>query len=130
MLIDPSGKLNVSPYESKLTQEERIEIEHADLMRLVKPLLRANPLEYEQLLRGFEHHDIIRARYRLYALTRAGYFPDCREKIEEIGALQKYIGDFEMTMVDWPTGDTLTSSNKNDDDWNEEDDSESEPMDE
>lgn len=91
MLIDPSGKLNAKPYETKLTREECMEIEHADLMRIVKPLLRSNPLEYEQLLRGFERYDITRAQYRLYALTRAGYFPDTKEKECEISYLQKYM---------------------------------------
>lgn len=130
MRIDSSGKLVSTTYETKLTKEERIEHDHAELIRSLRSIKREDPIEYEKMIRAFENHAIIAARYRLYALTREGHVPDSREKIIEISDLQKYIGDFEMTMVDWPTGDTFTSSNENYDEWNEEDDSESELLNE
>lgn len=104
MRIDPTGKIIISPYEAELTKEERIEHEHTELIRILRPVLLEDPIEYEKMIRAFEHHDIIAARYRLYALTRAGFFPDSSEKMEEICYLQKYIGEFEIDMVDWPDG--------------------------
>lgn len=127
MYIDPNGHIKSKPSEAKLSYEERIEYEHKELMHIVKPLLRSNPLEYEQLLKGFERHDITRAQYRLYALTRGGYFPDTEEKKQEIGYLQKLIGDFEMTMVDWSSSETSNDNEDYDGEYYEEDDQEIEP---
>lgn len=130
MLIDSSGKLNSTSSERMPTEEERIEHNHSELIRSLRPIKLKDPIEYERMIRSFENHDIIAARYRLYALIHPGYFPDSNENRDEIDDLQKLIGSFEMTMVDWDRIYSVKDPDEDYDEWDEEDTVDPEPTDE
>lgn len=120
MRIDDNGKLLSDEYERKISYEEKIEHRHREVMRTLKPYLRTEPLYYEQFLRSFENHDIIRANFRLYALTRNTSHLDSREILCEISELQHYIGRFEIDQLDWD--DKPRTSSYDEDDLDYEDD--------